>query len=180
MSYCQSSTQGWMDICCISSTIHSFWDDQELVWLQYGKPVQLHTLAWTLPPYRRLSPGFSLGMHNFQFCTVKAPQNVRRGLCCLPVGNNLITAHGASRVSSCLPGWTSLATAGDPEHPSVLRPSPTSKLTRPWWIFSAAGQALKDVWLTVSWDVPDSPTALWHLEAALHSLLTSQFSPWFP
>lgn len=55
-----------------------------------------------------------------------------------------------------------------------------SKLTRPWWIFSAAGQALKDVWLTVSWDVSEPPTVLRHLEAALHSLLISQFSPWFP
>lgn len=144
------------------------------------------------PPHRRLSPAFSLGMHNFQFCTVKAPQNVRRGLCCLPVGDNLITAHGAGRVSSCLPGpvFPQLEAQSPPlscdplplVHREIFaRPCAAwaSKPTRPWWIFSTAGQALKDIWLTVSWDVSDPPTALRHLEAALHSLLTSQFSPWF-
>lgn len=50
-----------------------------------------------------------------------------------------------------------------------------SKLTRPWWVFPAAEQALEEAWLTGSWDVSDPPTALGHLEAALHSLLTSVY-----
>lgn len=93
-----------------------------------------------------------------------------------------------------LPAWTSLTTAGGPEHPSVLGPSSAghgeifarpciawaSKLIRPWWVFPAARQALEDAWLTGSWDVSDPPIALHHLEAALHSLLTTHFSPWFP
>ena len=62
---------------------------------------------------------------SFQFHTVKAVQNLRRGLCCLPVGDNLITGHGAGRASR-LPGPAhSLNMAGGPEHPSLLGPSPT-------------------------------------------------------
>lgn len=191
MSYCcQSSTQGWMDIWCISYTIPGFWDHQGLVGLQYGKPV--HAFTWTTLPHRRLFPGFPLGMHNFQFCTVKALQKVRHGLCCHPVGDNLITAHGPGRVS-CLPGPVSSWLEAQSTHLSwdplplvhgeiFARPGTAwaSKLTRPGWVFPAAIQALEDAWLTGSWDVSDRPTALCHLEAALNSRLTSQFSPWFP
>lgn len=31
---------------------------------------------------RKLSPTFHLSIYNFQFCTVKAFKNLRRGLCC--------------------------------------------------------------------------------------------------
>lgn len=139
-------------------------------------------------PPQETFPCFPLSMHNFHFCT----DNVRCGLCCLPVGDNMITAHGAGRVS-CLPGPASPRLKAQGIHLSwdplpvghgeiFFRPYTAwaSKLTRPWWVFLAARQALEDAQLTGSWEVSDPPIALHHLEAALHSLLTSQFSPWFP
>lgn len=114
--------------------IHHLQDHQALFSLQYGKHIPCHAFTGLYGlcfPLRRLSPGFPLGIHNFQFCNVKAVQNLRRGLCCLPVGDNLITGHGAGKAPR-LPGPASnLTTAGGPEHPSLLGPSATGA----WGVF---------------------------------------------
>lgn len=75
-------------------------------------------------PLRRLSPGFRLRIHNF-VSRCEGFTELRRGLCCLPVGDNLITGHAAGRASR-LPGpAASLTIAAGPQHPAFLGPSPT-------------------------------------------------------
>lgn len=184
MCYCQSSTQDGYLLIHHSQFLRSSGTGLNAIWetcstpcfhMDYSAPQE--AFPWPFPQHVQFSV-----LH----------WDVRPGLCCLPVGDNLITAHGAGGVS-CLPGPASPRLEPQSTHlswdplPLVLREifarpwaAWASKLTRPWRVFPAAGQALEDTWLTGSWDVSDPPTSLHHVETALHSLLTSLFSPWFP
>lgn len=64
--------------------------------------------------------GFHLSADTACFCPVKALQNLRRGLCCLLVGENLITGHGGVRAPRLLAPASSPTMAGGPEAPVRL------------------------------------------------------------
>lgn len=159
MSYCQSSPQDWTGICCISTTIHSFWDNQGLVWLQYGKSVQLHAFTW-LHGLLSTTGDFPLAFPSA--CTIFSSALWRRHrtwdvafaaspwLAGHPAGLDLHPASPRLEAQSTHPSWDPLPLVhGDiSARPCIAW---ASKLTRPWWVFPAAGQALEDAWLTGFW-----------------------------